>query len=184
MKTESLQICIHEHAQPATCSGCGVAELLPWTWCFQKVRWKSHHANWPLEVRPIQISVRDLNFPKETNEERNGSPVQPTRLSGCKHTWVRSKSKLCAGTLHSPLSPAGWVLPCSAAQPLPTWTHTWPWCTPKKAAPSAEPVAYSQLQHQWHQEDAALQSQSVSFPSSENQGMEKANKPWRDFLFL
>lgn len=160
MNTESLQICIHEHAQPATCFGCGVAELLPWTWHFQKVRWKSHHANWPLEVRPIQISVRDLNFPKETNEERNGSPVQPTQLSG------------------------SGVLPCSAAQSVPTWTHPWPWCTPKKAAPSAEPVAYSQLQHQWHQEDAALQSQSVSFPSSENQWMEKANKPWRDFLFL
>lgn len=29
MNTESLQICIHEHAQPATCFGCGVAELLP-----------------------------------------------------------------------------------------------------------------------------------------------------------
>lgn len=161
MKTESLQICTHEHAQPATCSGWDVAELLPWTWCFQKVRWKSHHANWPLEVRSIPISVRDLNFPKETNEEGNGSLVQPAQLPGYKHAWVRSKSKLCAGTLDNPLSPAGQVLPCSAAclgQHEPPYGQEGPWCKPKTAAPSAEPVAYPQLQHQWHQEDAAQQS--------------------------
>lgn len=132
---------------------------------------------------PFKSQLGIWNFPKETNEEGNGSPVQPAQLAGCKHAGSGVRAAVCWDT----------------AQPLVTSTESYhaqqPACTntnppvarmmhPKAAAPSAEPVAYPQLQHQWQQEDAALQSQPVSFPSSENQRMEKANKPWRDFLFL
>lgn len=173
MNTESLRICTHKHAQPATCSGWGVAELLPWTRCFQRVRWKSHCTNWPLGERSIQISDRDLNFPKETNEEWNGSPVQPAQLSGCKHTWVRKASRVL-GHCTAPCHQLAESQPVLTHEPSPG--QEGPWCTPKAAASPAEPVVYPQLQHQWHQEDAALQSQPISFPSSENQRMEEANK--------
>lgn len=87
MKTERLQTCTRVPAQPATRSGCGAAEPLPRTHAFKK-RGENHVVPiglWLLEVGYIQITVRDLNFPREINEEGNGSPVQPAQLPRRKH---------------------------------------------------------------------------------------------------
>lgn len=102
MKTESLQICTRE-----TRTACSML----WMGCPEHGAFKNWDENHTVSIGlrkwdPFKSQLGIWNFPKETNEEGNGSPVKPVWLSGCKHAWVSSESRLCAGTLHSPLSPA------------------------------------------------------------------------------
>lgn len=172
MKTERLQICTRVHAQPATRSGCGMAESLPSTRTFKK--WEENNVVpiglWPLEVGCVQNHSQGFEFPKGNySEEGNGSPVQPAQLPQRKRVWVGSKSEPRARTLHGSLSPADQALLRSAARPVPTLTHP-PLdrrgldARQEQRLPSQSPTAYPQLQHQSHQGDATLQKPIGIFP--------------------
>lgn len=131
----------------------------------------------------IQVPVRDWNFPKETKEEGNGRAAQPAGLCGCKHAWVRSKSKLCAGTLHSPLSPAVSPAVLSLCQHKPTRGQEGPDAPQKQLLP---------LQSLWlilscsisgtRRMQPCKASQYLSLPVKTNKWGKQT--PWRDFLFL
>ena len=186
MKTKHLQICTPVHALPATRSGCGAAEPLPWTCTFQK--WDEKNVmpiglwKWDTFKSQSRIWISQGKLMKgEVGVQFSQHSCHGGNASG---SGVRANRVL----EHCTIPRTSWPSPAVLSSPACAYDHA-PSLDRRsldvpQQLPSQSPTAYPPTQHQSHREDATLQNPPVSFPSSENRQRKKANKSWRDFVFL